>query len=272
MKLFFFYKFHSTAFHKLLPISNITDAYVWQAQRCGTCFKTSVRICGQICRWCLRRLKDLWHTQFSHEKHTLLKHLSLHSLLSDRQYGFRQGRSTGYLLAFLTESWSSYYKDFGETFAVALDISKAFDRVWHKALISKLPSFGFYPSLCNFISSFLSDRSIAAVVDGHCSSPKSFNSGVPQGSVLSSTLFLLFINDLLNQTSCPIHSYADDTTLHFFTSFHRWPTLQEVHSSRREASERFTSDLSKISDWGKTNLQCLKNSIPPPINSTQPSK
>ena len=59
----------------------------------------------------------------------ILKHLSLHNLLSDRQYGFRQGRSTGDLLAFLTKSWSSSFRDFGETFAVALDISKAFDRV-----------------------------------------------------------------------------------------------------------------------------------------------
>ena len=125
----------------------------------------------------------------------ILKHLSANNLLSDRQYGFRKGHSTGDLLAFLTESWSSSLKCFGETFAVALDISKAFDRVWHKALLSKLPSYGFCPSLCSFISSFLSGRSIAAVVDGHCSSLKSIKSGVPQGSVLSLTLFLLFIND-----------------------------------------------------------------------------
>ena len=71
----------------------------------------------------------------------ILKHLSLHNLPSDRQYGFRQGRSTGDLLAFLTESWSSSFRNFGETFAVALDISKAFDRVWHKAYISKLSSY-----------------------------------------------------------------------------------------------------------------------------------
>jgi len=137
---------------------------------------------------------------------------------------------------------------FGETFAVALDISKAFDRVWHKALISKLPSVGIYPSLCSFISSFLSGRSIAAVVDGHGSSAKPINSGVPQGSVLSPTLFLLFINDLLNLTTCPIHSYADDSTLHVSTAFPSRPTQQEVTNSRSNALERLTSDLSLISD------------------------
>ena len=101
----------------------------------------------------------------------IMRHLSIHSLLSDCQYGFRKGWSTGDLLAFLSESWSSSLRDFSETFAVDLDISKALDRVWHKSLISKLPSYGFYP-LCNFISSFLSDCSIAAAVDGHCFSPK----------------------------------------------------------------------------------------------------
>ena len=182
------------------------------------------------------------------------KHLSAFDLLSDRQYGFRKGRSTGDLLSLLTESWSSSFRSFGETFAVALDISKAFDRVWHKALISKLPSFGFYPSLCSFISSFLSDRSIAVVVDGHCSSPKSINSGVPQGSVLSPTLFLIFINDLLSLTQCPIHSYADDSTLHYSTSFTRRPNSQELTASRLDAAQRLTSDLSLISDWGRRNL------------------
>ncbi len=55
------------------------------------------------------------------------KSISIRQLLSDRQYGFRKGRSTGDLLAFLSNSWSSSLSSFGETFAVALDMSKAFD-------------------------------------------------------------------------------------------------------------------------------------------------
>ncbi len=76
-------------------------------------------------------------------KWKFLKHLSWFHLHSDHQYGFRKGRCTGDLLAFVTDSWSSSLSRFGETFAVALDISKAFDRVFHKALLSKLPSYGF---------------------------------------------------------------------------------------------------------------------------------
>ncbi len=135
----------------------------------------------------------------------VLKYLSSSNLVSVRQYGFRKGRSAGDLLAFFTDSWSPSLSCFGENFAVALNISKAFDRVLDKSLLSKLPSYEFYPSLCTFLSSFFSGRSISAVVDGHCSKPKSINSGVPQGSVLSPTLFLLFVSDL-SKTNCPIHS------------------------------------------------------------------
>ncbi len=118
---------------------------------------------------------------------------------------------------------------------------ESFDRVCHNSLLSKLPSFCFYPFLCSFISSILSGRSISAVVDGYCSSHKLINSGVPPGSVLLLTLFLLFINDILSMINCPIHSYVDDSTFHFSTSFDRRPTLQDLQDSRLEAAECLTS-------------------------------
>ncbi len=121
-------------------------------------------------------------------------------------------------------------------------------------MLSKPPSYGFYSALCSFLSSFLSSRSISAVVDGQCSTTQPINSGVPQGSVLSPTLFLLFINDLLSLTNCPIHSYADDTTMHYSTSFDRHPNHQELQISRTNAAEHLTSDLSVISDWERRNL------------------
>ncbi len=119
----------------------------------------------------------------------ILKHLSASNLLSDHQYELCKGCSIGDHLAFLINSWSPSLSHFGETFAVAIDMSKAFDRVWHKSLLSKLPSFGFYPSLCTFISGFFSGRSVSAIVDGHCSISKLLNSGVPQRSVLSPILY-----------------------------------------------------------------------------------
>ena len=77
-----------------------------------------------------------------------VKYLETNSLLSDHQYGFRKARSTGDLLSYLTDLWCSSLWDYGETFIIALDISKAFDRVWHKALLAKLPAYGFTPPIC----------------------------------------------------------------------------------------------------------------------------
>ena len=183
-----------------------------------------------------------------------IKHLESNNLLSDHQYGFRKARSTGDLLSYLTHTWSSSLRDFGESFVIALDISKAFDRVWHKALLAKLPAYGFTPSFCKLISSFLSDRFISVVVDGATSASFPVSSGVPQGSVLSPTLFLLFINDLLHATASDVHSFADDSNLHKSSSFQCQPSSNACSQSRLAISSTITSDLQSISEWGTRNL------------------
>ncbi len=105
-------------------------------------------------------------------------------------------------------------------------------------------------------------------MDGHCSTPKTINSGVPQGSVLSPTLFLMFVNDLLSITICSIGSYADDTILHYSTSFSSRPTLQDLYHSRLEASKHLTSDLPLIYEWGRRNLLSFNASKPQYLHLT----
>jgi hypothetical protein len=80
----------------------------------------------------------------------ILRHVEDLSLLSDTQYGFRGARSTGDVLAYLTNRWLASLDGHGESCVVALDISRAFDRVWHPALVAKLPHFGSPPSFVSW--------------------------------------------------------------------------------------------------------------------------
>ena len=96
---------------------------------------------------------------------------------------------------------------------MALDISKAFDRVWHAGLLHKLTSYGISGQVFNLISSFLSNRRFRMVLDGKSSQEYPVIAGVPQGSILAPTLFLLYINNLSDDVICDIAIYADDATL-----------------------------------------------------------
>ena len=79
---------------------------------------------------------------------------------------------------------------------MALDISKAFDRVWHAGLLHKLKSYGISGQIFGLIFSFLSNRRLLMVLDRKSSKEYSVNAGVALGLTLGSTLFLLYINDL----------------------------------------------------------------------------
>ena len=102
----------------------------------------------------------------------------------------------------------------GATGAVALDISKSFDRVWHAGLLYKLRSYGISGQSFDLMSSFDSNRRLRVVLDGKSSQEYPVNAGVPQGFILGPTLFLLYINDLPDDGICNIAICADDTTFY----------------------------------------------------------
>ena len=133
----------------------------------------------------------------------------------------------------------------GATRAVALDISKAFGRVWHAGLLHKLRSHGISCQIFGLISSFLSNRWLQVVLDGKSSQEYPVNAGVPPGSILGPTLFLLYINDLPDDVICNIAIYADDTTL-----YSKYDPASDLWQQLELASE-LESDLRDTVDWGR---------------------
>ena len=135
-------------------------------------------------------------------------------LFSDFQYGFRSSRSTADLLTVVSDRIARAFNRSGTTRVVGLDISEAFDRVWHAGLLHKLQSYGISGKIFDLISFFLSNRQLRVVLDRKSSQEYPVNDGVPQGSILGPTLFLLYINDLPDDVICNIAIYADVTTLY----------------------------------------------------------
>ena len=144
----------------------------------------------------------------------IVDHLEKCGLFSDFQYGFRSSLSTADLLTVVSDRTAWAFNRSGATRAVLVDISKAFDRVWHAGLLHKRKSYEISGHIFSLISSFLSNDRLRVVLDGNSSQEYPVNAGVPQSSILGPTLFLLYINDLLADVICNIAIYADDTTLY----------------------------------------------------------
>ena len=129
------------------------------------------------------------------------------------QSGFRSGDSTVMQLSYIVDKIYKALEKGREVRAVFLDISKAFDRVWHRGLLAKLKSLGVNGPMLIWFESYLSDRKQRVVIDGECSDWQNIQAGVPQGSVLGPLLFLIYINDIVNNISTECFLFADDSLL-----------------------------------------------------------
>ena len=170
---------------------------------------------------------------------SLYSHLDSCDLLNPNQSGFRPGDSTVNQLISITHT---IFKAFDcnpplDVRSVYLDISKAFDRVWHDGLIYKLKRCGVSGQLLSVLQSFLKDRKQRTVLNGQCSNWGDILAGVPQGSILGPLLFLVYINDLTADLKCNVKLFADDTSL--FT------VVQQPYT----AAEDLNHDLELISKW-----------------------
>ena len=170
---------------------------------------------------------------------SLFNYFLHNKLFTPSQSGFLPGDSCiAHLLSIIHEIQSAF--DDNPTIDVRgifLDISKAFDKVWHDGLLFKLKTYGVEGDLLLLLKNYLKNRKQRVVLNCQTSEWRKINSGVPQGSVLGPLLFLIYINDLPDGITSICKIFADDTSL--------FSKVQDINRSANELN----CDLEKVSNW-----------------------
>ena len=169
----------------------------------------------------------------------LIGHLVTNNIITDYQAAYLKGDSTTLQLLNLTHRIRQAWAEDKIAHAAFLDVSAAFDAVWHNGLLAKLKQAGVSGSFHKLLESYLSDRIARTMVEGVPSSDTKITAGVPQGSRLGPILFILYINDLVQGLNCMPHIFADDTT------------LLAVGKTTHETVLCLNQDLQRISRWAK---------------------
>ena len=165
-----------------------------------------------------------------------MNHCVLHKLISNAQHGFVSHKAcvTNLLeaLDIMTEAMNNGYP----VDIIFTDFDKAFDKVPHKRLLHQLRSYGIRNELILWIKNWLTGRKQKAGIGEHISEWKNVTSGVPQGSVLRPLLFVLYINDLPENTHHTDKLYADDSIIIGIIKSH-------------EDAEKLQGDIKKVVEW-----------------------
>lgn len=172
---------------------------------------------------------------------------SKYKMLSKSQYGFRKNLSTEDAVLALTSTIVENVDAGNKCLAVFLDLKKAFDTVSVPILLRSLQDAGIRGNPFKLLESYLTDRSSRVGVGSILSSKRVVNYGVPQGSVLGPTLFLVYINSLCNMQvdGGSIYTYADDTAIVYAAE--NWEKLKSITEA----------GLVKIAIWLNTHLLSL---------------
>jgi hypothetical protein len=191
-------------------------------------------------------------------------HCSLESILDDEQEGFRPSRNTTRYLYKMTANLKEAQRKKLTSFLLCLDFEKAFDSVWHKGLIVKLHNLHIRGNILKLIANFLSSRKVKLIVDKIKGTTRNCGHyGVPQGSVLSPLLFIIYVSDLFPRTqltsSCSkyanIYKYADDGSV---AISHEDP--KECHTIAQQMCDHLSRWCGKwrmIVNCNKNKTECL---------------
>ncbi|BHF83910.1 hypothetical protein SprV_0902705800 [Sparganum proliferum] len=171
-------------------------------------------------------------------KREIMHFLEEYNLLCDAQHGFRRGRSCVTNLLYCLDRWTRAVDGGNAVHAVYVDFKKAFDSVPHQRLLYKLSRTGIRGNLLRWIQSFLIGRSQIVHVGDKQSAEVAVESGVPQGSVLGPTLFIIYVNNCVSELNCDVAMFADDVKL--------WSVIRTEFYE-----ERLQADLTRLEKWSQ---------------------
>ena len=188
-----------------------------------------VSLTSVVCKMCEKVIKKNW-----------LLYLENRKIIKDTQFGFRKGRScVTNLLSFYSRVVDTIQERDGWMDCIYLDLKKAFDKVPHERLLWKLEhKGGLKGNILKWMGNYLRGREMRTIVKDTKSTWKSVTSGVPQGSVLAPTLFLVYINDLSEGVNSYINMFVDDAKMC------KWVKGEEDCNILQ-------NDLDKIWKWSK---------------------
>ena len=172
----------------------------------------------------------------------LFSYLLENNLITPLQSAYQPGNSTTTQLLDLYHQMMTALDEGKELRFIFMEVSKAFDRVWHDGVIYKLRRAGIGGTLLSWFRNYLEDRKQKVVVEGAESSEREILAGVPQGSILGPILFILYVNDIVNHLNLNLRLYADDATL-FIT-----------YDNPFEAAEILQHNLDLATQWANNWL------------------
>jgi len=163
--------------------------------------------------------------------------------LSNKQFGFIKGRSTSLQLLQIIDKWTKLLENGCQVDVIYTDLEKAFDKIPHKRLISKLSTYGINKDIISWIKAFLNNRKQRVHIKGILSDWVPEGSGIPQRSLLGQILFIIYINDVVEHVNylSDLYLYADDAKL-----FYSIKTMED--------SAMLQKDLSSLTQWMETWL------------------
>ena len=172
----------------------------------------------------------------------LVWYLESKNLLSNRQFGFRKNRSTLDPLSLLTREIQNAMAIQSQSVAVFFDLEKAYDTTWRGGILKQLADWGIGGNMFNAVKDFLSDRYLKVRVGSEFSSAYFQEEGIPQGSVLSPTLFSIAINSLLEVVPAGVQglAFADDFA------------VVCSRSSAVEACQKIQTAINAASTWASS--------------------